>query len=184
MWDENETPRSNDEPTFARPAPPSPEAEVMKVLGRWKGKRPKMFPSSGRQAAMYWMGLMEPQNFVNEKAEWESRPSTKERNAGRWISPYTDRLRMSLQSFLLFEAVEQAFVVHHVERGVPYRGDSMVFYREVVKNTGTMLESVEKHGRTSNNLLPHSYTREVLKITRIVTKRMTNLPYDKNERES
>lgn len=183
MWDENEPPRSNDEPTFARPAPPLPEKEIMLVLGRWKGKRPKTFPSRAREAAMYWIGLMEPQKFPDEKGEWESRANAKERDAGRWISPYTDRLRMALQNFLLLNDVEQAFVVHHVQHGVAYRGDDFRFYREVVKNHGKMVEAIDKHGRTSNDLLPLSYTREVLQAVKHATKSMTDLPYNKDERE-
>lgn len=180
-------PTDNNEPTFDRPRPPQPEEELIRVL-RQHGKVTDSFPSNYHQAAMVWMGLMEPQKFPQEAAEWEPRASKQEPNAGRWMTPYIDRLRTSLHIFLDMSQPERAFVVHHINRGIPYRGDGIDMFREIIKNTDKMLEAVKEHGRGPstnkhpNGTLPVAYTNEVLVMMKKALKGMTNLPYDKNEK--
>ena len=167
-----------------RPPPPKLDMELKTVLGRHKGKWPRMFPRDHFEAADLWEALQEPPKD-RDRPVWIGQGTKTDPTAGYWETPYIDRLRHNLRIFLSFNPADQDFIVEMIRAGYPWRGDDLDFYREVIKNTDIMHGYVDKHGRTADGLLPEEYTKMILKeVDKLAASWAANLPYDKNERGS
>lgn len=177
-------PDNSNERTYEK-KPPQIEEELILVLRRYgsKSNKPKMFPGAYLDQANYWIGKQETMK-EHEEAHWQPGGTKTEPNAGYWITPYIDRVRSSLHQFLIFGDPEQAFIIHHIEQGVQYRGDTIGMYKSIIENTKIMGEYIDKYGRTEDGLLPENYTKMVMnQVRKVVDKWDAELPYDKNERE-
>jgi len=52
-----------------------------------------------------------------------------------WTTPYIERVVASFRKFLNFNETEKAYVIHHIDHGVAYRGDHLDFYKKVVEQS-------------------------------------------------
>jgi hypothetical protein len=69
-------------------------------------------------------------------------PATK---GGSWTTPYHDRLIASLKKFLGLKHVQQLYIIEHVEKGIPWRGDDLDKYTDIVNEHFKMVENKEKY---------------------------------------
>jgi hypothetical protein len=167
-----DAPRNNTGPTTKTP-PPAPEGALVDVLAGLRqagGKFPPMFPGDRLDAALYWMRHQEPES-QRDRPEWIWKSGTDA--GGQWNTPYNDRVVETLHKFLGLSQPQQVFVIENIERGYPYRGDSIEFYLEVIKQTDIQAEYVKKHGRDADGLLPREYTGEILKAAHRLAMQMT-----------
>lgn len=125
---------SRSEPEFQADCP-TPEQVLEQLLKKWKGGKPKMMPSDPFQAARWWIAHQLPANDWQEAAEkvWDG-----PKFCG-WSTPYHDRLRRCLLIFLRLKSYEQAYIVEAIERGIPWKGDPMWIFKEVVNESDKML---------------------------------------------
>lgn len=156
--------------------PPVPEEFLVRVYKRWRMKHSsEHIPKNYLEAAQWWVEHQEPQKS-------HERPMVGYDSKGNqhWTTPYISRIVATLRVFLGLSEPEKAFVIQHIEAGVPWRGDSIPFYKEVIKNTDVMRGYIEKHGRTEGGLLPAEYTSMITKEVKKLAKAWTDkLPYDK-----
>jgi len=121
-----------------------PIGVLMKILTRHtdKGKRrPKMFPGTVREAAQYWIEHQETPDDYKEGV-------TKIIKNGELIgyeTPYHDRLERTLRKFLTLSPLHQAFVIDSVDKGVPWRGDEIHIYTNIVKEGFKFLADPEAY---------------------------------------
>ena len=168
--------------TSNRPPPPKLDSLLRDVFHNHKGQWPRLIPREPFEAADAWVRLQE-QPTPLDQPQWISKGTPNDPYAGGWQVPYADRLVNNLRIFLSLAPNDQEFVISKIKAGYPWRGDSMEFYRDVIKNTDIMRGYIDEHGRASDGLLPQEYTTMILKEVRKLAAAWTsNLPYDKNER--
>ena len=164
--------RQNTGPTTRTP-PPRAEAALQEIIRRYTkaGKRiPSVFPHSIHEAALYWMRHQEPES-QRDRPEWIWKTGSDA--GGEWLTPYVDRVVETLHKFLGLPPAQQEFVIQNINAGYPYRGDSIKFYQEVIKQTKIRDEHVKQHGRGADGLLPRAYTAEITKAARQLVAKIT-----------
>ena len=112
---------------------PSPTDDLMRILRHWSdsGKRkPTMFPSTLQKAAEYWMEHQEPP--IDYAEDMQKIISPKGEHVG-WETPYADRVCRTLRKFLRQKKIHQLFIIEAIERGIPWRGDEIGIFTEIVK---------------------------------------------------
>lgn len=129
-----------DEPEAKKQECPTPESVLEKILKRRRHK-PKMFPSDPFQAARYWMAHQEQPKDWKENAE----QITKDGKGVGWNTPYHDRLAVNLRIFFRLKYIHQCYVIENTEAGIPWRGDDIDFYTEVVREAQKMLKNKEQY---------------------------------------
>lgn len=132
------TPKSDDQP-FDNGKCPTPEEVIDQYLKQKNPRIPDGMPSDGFQAARWWMARQAPGDRFTESAS----PPVKK--GGTWTTPYHDRLIYTLKKFLKLKRVQQVFVIEHIEKGIPWRGDDMDKYTQYVEEHAKMLEDKEKY---------------------------------------
>ena len=142
---------------FERPEHPRIEAVLIKILERGK-RMPKMFPENKLEAANFWISKQEPPKEEREAVEWQSNP--KHRDGGFWKSPYIDRLAFTLKKFLALGSPRQFFVIENIDKGCPWRGDGIDFFKMVVQEHQKMQEMgadeyISKAKVTARGYLPN-----------------------------
>lgn len=128
---------SADEPRFNKC--PTPEEVIDQYLKITKRPVPKMFPTDGFQAARYWMAHQLPADNFSEAA---TPPTVK---GGTWETPYHDRLLYTLKRFLKLKTVQQVYVIEHIEQGIPWKGDDISFYTQIVEEQAKMIVNKEQY---------------------------------------
>jgi hypothetical protein len=116
----------------------------MSILKRHseKGKsRPKMFPGTVREAAQYWIGHQPPPDDYREGVK----KIIKNEELVGYETPYHDRLARTLCRFLVQKHIHQLFIIEAIERGIPWRGDEIGIYTEIVKEADKMLKDPESY---------------------------------------
>ncbi len=117
---------------------PDPVFDLSRAIRFHLSKRrklPSMFPHDAEDAARFWMTRQEP---VIDRQEDMKRNTDRDGVVTGWHAPYVDRLLYTMKQFLGLTEPEQAFVIHGIESGVPWRGDSIRFYRIVCDETAEM----------------------------------------------
>jgi hypothetical protein len=124
--------------------PPDIIDVLSKVLMRTRHK-PKMFPVDPRAAASYWINHQEPAHEFTEAVQ-----RIEQGDKSFWRTPYHDRISGTLKIFLSLQPIHQTFVIEHIERGIPWRGDSVEMFNSVVTETQKM--QADKGGYIQNAL--------------------------------
>jgi hypothetical protein len=161
--------------------PPDPEAALVKVYKRWRMKHSSnQIPKDFLLGAKFWLEHQEPQK-ENELPV----AANDSKGNQHWTTPHIERVVAAFRKFLNFNETEKAFIIHHIDHGIPYRGDDLEFYKQVVEQSKVMQEYIDKYGRTADGLLPVEYTTMILnEAGKLATHWENSLPYDKDERES
>jgi hypothetical protein len=119
---------------------PTPEEVIDQYLKRKNPRIPKGAPADGFQFARWWMAHQIPSDNFTEPAV----PPSKK--GGEWETPYHDRLLYTLRRFLRLKAVQQVYVIEHINKGVPYKGDDLDKYIQFVEEN-TKKEKAKAEGR-------------------------------------
>jgi hypothetical protein len=161
--------------------PPDPVEALVKVYRQWRRKHSSdQIPKDFLAAAKFWLEHQEPQK-ENEQ------PVAMNDNKGNqhWTTPHIERMVAAFRVFLDLNETEKAYIIHHIEHGIVYRGDDMEFFKRLVEQHEVMQKYIDKYGRTADGLLPVEYTTMILnQVGKLVTHWDNALPYDKDERES
>ena len=120
-----------EEPQFDS-RPPDVVEVLAKILMRTKFK-PKMFPVDPRAAASYWINHQEPPHEFTEAVQ-----KVEQGDKVFWRTPYHDRLSGTLKIFLSLKSPQQLFVIEHIERGIPWRGDNIQMFNSIITETQKM----------------------------------------------
>jgi hypothetical protein len=124
------------ERTYDSP-PPIADEQLVLIYKIWRRRHEsKYIPKDFLAAAAWWLDHQEPQGR-NETPQLEH----DKKGAPHWKVPFIERVAATWLTFLAFSEPQKAFVVQHIESGIPYRGDDMKFYQEVVKESAKMLEA-------------------------------------------
>lgn len=127
---------------MADPTPPLAEEVLIKIFKRWRLKHNSdHIPRDNLEAAKWWMAHQEE----HQQGDLPYANTNKDGNITGWTTPYHDRLSYNLQKFLKLSEPEKAFVIHHVENDVPYRGDDIEFYKQVVTESDKMKLDRDKY---------------------------------------
>ncbi len=132
--------------------PPTAEESVAEVLRAWynKGGRSIYVPINPFDAAKVWISLQEPADEVQDKPEPQT--NAKGEVAG-WKTPYHDRIIHNLKKFLGMNETHKAWIINRVKAGIPYRGDSIDFYKGVCKQTEIMAQDIEGYIETAGKVV-------------------------------
>lgn len=127
---------------------PTPEQRLEQLLKRWKGRVPACMPSDPFQAARWWMAHQEPAEDWKEQAEkiWDGAKFC------GWATPYHDRLEYTLGHFLRLKSYHQEFIVEAHERGIPWRGEPVDVFLEVVKQADIMAADPEGYRKAHEHI--------------------------------
>lgn len=101
-------------------------------------KLPQVMPQEPYSAATWWMNHQEKP--ISTFAEAPEPIHDKDGNLSGWRTPYTDRLIYNLRVFLGMNTKQQAWIVKHIENGIPWRGDSILMYAKIIEHHGEMLK--------------------------------------------
>lgn len=120
---------------------PTPESRIEEILGR-TDRVPKMFPTDKFQAARFWMAHQEqPEDRDDDAAV----PITVNGKIVGWRTPYHDRLCVRLRTFLRLKSIQQVHIIENIDNGVPWRGDSIEFYLQVIKESEIMKKNPKEY---------------------------------------
>jgi hypothetical protein len=134
MFDESREQQT--ERTYSTP-PPIPDEQLVLVYKIWRRKHESKFiPKDYLGAAKWWLEHQEPQGH-NEEPQLDR----DKKGEPHWKSPYIERVCATWLTFLAFSDPQKAYVIQHIESGVPYRGDDIKFYQQVVEESAKMLEA-------------------------------------------
>lgn len=114
--------------------------DVLADICQHARRKPVMFPSDPRAAASYWINHQEPPNESTERPR-----QIKQKDKVFWQTPYHDRLAANLRTFLQFKKIHQLFVIEAIERGIPWRGDSVEFFADIIRETDKMLANKDEY---------------------------------------
>lgn len=120
--------------------PPNPLDVLLAVLSKAKHK-PSMFPSDPTKAAQFWIAHQEPPNEYTEAVRRELRKD----GSAYFVTPYHDRIRANLKIFLTHNKIHQVFIIEAIERGIPWRGDRIEMFVQIVKQGDEMAKGHEAY---------------------------------------
>ena len=129
----------NDKPQTIENRPPDLIDVLSRIMMRSKHK-PRMFPSDPRAAASYWIAHQEPACEHTEAVE-----RVDQGDKSYWKTPYHDRLCGTLKIFLKLKSPQQIFVIEHIDRGIPWRGDSIEMFNLIIVETQKMQAGKEAY---------------------------------------
>jgi len=130
--------KKKEKPSFDN-RPPQIVDVLAEVFMRTKNK-PQMMPSDPRAAAKYWIAHQEPANEFTERTEYVIQG-----DKSFWKTPYHDRLVANARAFMGMKKIEQVFIIDHIGRGIPWRGDNMEMYKMIVDETLLMQENPQAY---------------------------------------
>jgi hypothetical protein len=111
--------------------------QLAQVIDRWKGPLPEQLPAIPMLAAMRWIELQEPRRKRGEDVRYVAIPNGE---GQREIDPYVERLRGTLQAFLIADDALRDLVVEGVKEKIYWRGDSMEMFVSIYEETLRMRE--------------------------------------------
>jgi len=121
-------------------SPPNVIDMLMAILYKAKAK-PQEFPVDPTSAARFWLAHQEPANDHSEAVT----PITDNGEVVGWKTPYHDRVCANLKKFLLQKNIHRMFILKHIEAGIPWRGDSLKMYAEIVRETEIMMRDKQAY---------------------------------------
>lgn len=110
--------------------------QLIPVIERWTGPIPEQLPMIPMHAAMRWIELQEPRKR-GENVRYVAVPNG---DGQREIDPYVERLRGTLQAFLIADDALRDLVVAGVGDKIYWRGDSMQMFARIYEETLRMRE--------------------------------------------
>ena len=121
-----------------------PEGVLMRILkihAEKNRRRPKMFPGTVRDAALFWIAHQEPPNDYTEGVteNWVN-----EQLVG-YNTPYHDRLSYTLRQFLKLSEIYQTAIIEAAQRGIYWRGESMNIFPTIVRESDEMKKDPEAY---------------------------------------
>lgn len=119
---------------------PPDVVEVLAKIMMARRVKPKMFPVDPRAAASYWINHQEPPHEFTEAVQ-----KIEQGDKSYWRTPYHDRLTETLKIFLSLKSPQQVFVIEHIERGIPWRGDSVEMFKSVVTESQKFLADKDQY---------------------------------------
>jgi hypothetical protein len=126
----------DNEAQYATP-PPIAEEQLVLIYKVWRRRHESKFiPHDFLGAAKFWLEHQEGPG-PNEQAT----PERDKKGEQHWKVPFNERVAATWLTFLAFSEPQKAFVIQHIESGVPYRGDDIKFYKMVVEESAKMLEA-------------------------------------------
>ena len=127
---------TTEERTYDSP-PPIADEQLVLVYKIWRRQHEsKHIPKDFLGAAKWWLEHQEPQGR-NEQPQL----SHDKKGEASWTVPFNQRVAATWLTFLAFSEPQKAFVIQHIESGIPYRGDDIDFYKMVVEESAKMLEA-------------------------------------------
>jgi len=135
---------------------PSPLIEpigvLITILKRHSAKnrrKPKMMPSTVREAAQYWIDHQEPPNDYKEAVTENHKNGT----LTGYDTPYHDRLARTLRSFLGLRSIYQAVVIDAAERGIYWRGEDMDIFPKIIIESDEMAKDPDGYKKKHSHLI-------------------------------
>jgi hypothetical protein len=117
--------------------PPIADEQLVLIYKIWRRRHEsKYIPKDYLAAAKWWLEHQEPQGR-NEVPQMDH----DKKGAPHWKVPFIERVAATWLTFLAFSEPQKAYVIQHIESGVPYRGDDISFYQAVVEESPKMLEA-------------------------------------------
>ncbi len=101
---------------------------------------PEGFPIDPIAAAKFWLAHQEPADKPRELPRLESFEGRKV-----WKTPYHDRVSSTLKIFIGLDRPQQVYVIEHVRKGIPWRGDSMQMYTMIVEQHELMMQDKDAY---------------------------------------
>lgn len=105
--------------------------QLIPVIERWTGPIPEQLPLIPMHAAMRWIELQEPRKR-GENVRYVAVPNGE---GQREIDPYVERLRGTLQAFLIADDALRDLVVAGVADKIYWRGDDMPMFARIYDET-------------------------------------------------
>lgn len=142
--------------------PPPPEQHLVEIYRAWQhaGNSSEHIPREPLEAARWWIDRQEPRDPAQKPR----------RNIDRrglfigWTCPYSDRLSGNFRLFLALSEPQKAFVLDHIEQGIPWRGDSIANYKAHIEQVFEMQKNPEAY-RHLAEMTRKEVTRGKPKIT-------------------
>lgn len=123
MFDEKQIPKP---PINSSP----PKAvDVLAQIIEHQRKKSDYMPPRPFDAAHWWIDHQEPADEFLDRVE---RIIGKDGKHAGWKTPYIDRMVSTLRIFLALNEPKKAYVIQQIERGIPWRGDSMEMFLLIV----------------------------------------------------
>lgn len=127
----------DDTPEIKQDRPPAIEEAIHNEIMRLGLHKLREFPRPIDDAIKFWISKNEPATY-HEAPRQVSVMGNK--GAQRWICPYHERLINSLRGFFVMTEQDRQCVLNGIDGGIPYRGDSIEFYKSVVAENARMME--------------------------------------------
>jgi len=124
--------------------PPLPEERLVQIL---QVRKSKTLPISPLDAAHFWMDHQEQPDEYSDRIE----KIVIDGKQG-WKTPYHDRIAHNLNLFLSLPDVHQFFVLENCKR-VPWRGDSIDFYVDVIDEEKIMRQNPDEYRASAKTIL-------------------------------
>lgn len=130
--------------------PPNPEEALVKTYRRWRMKNSSdQIPKDFQLAAKWWLEHQEP---VKEN---EQPVATNDHKGNQhWTTPFIDRVVSAFRVFLRFSEPEKAFIIHHIDLGVAYRGDDLKYYKLVIEQAAIYAKDPKAYQDGAREHLP------------------------------
>jgi hypothetical protein len=126
----------NDDRTYET-APPVADSQLVLVYKIWRRRHnSEIIPRDYLAAARWWLEHQEPQGR-NEQPQLEH----DKKGVANWKTPFIERVSATWLTFLSFSEPVKVYIIGNIERGIPYRGDDIKFYKMVVEESAKMLEA-------------------------------------------
>lgn len=130
---------SDEDRPFQNNKCPTPEEVIDQYLKEANPRIPDGMPQDGFQAARWWMAHQIQHDNFTEAAL----PPAKK--GGEWQTPYHDRLMYTLKKFLKLKRVHQIYVIEHINKGIPWKGDEISLYTQYVDEAAKMAQNPEQY---------------------------------------
>lgn len=130
--------------------PPAAEERLVTMYQHWRDRhKSEHIPDKPLDAARWWLTKQEPPVEGLERPE---REHNKRGDFTGWRTPYHDRVAGNFRIFLSLSETEKAFIIHHVDQGIPWRGDPMPFYKNIIEQHFEMLKDPEAYKRLGEQI--------------------------------
>ncbi len=147
---ENKKKQSADEDRTYNTKPPIAEEFLVKTYKRWRMKNESAhIPKEYLAAAKWWIEHQEPQTENDQPVV-----AYNSKGGQSWTTPYIERVVASFRKFLQFNEAEKAYIIHHIGKGVAYRGDRLDFYQKVVEQAEIFNQDPEAYKTSARSHLP------------------------------
>ena len=98
-------------------------------------------PKEFLEAANWWVDHQEQPT----ESDTPVKRTDKNGDVTGWDTPYIDRLSFNLHRFITLPHIQQVYVVEKIEDGIPWRGDGMMMYKEIVIEAEKMALDKDKY---------------------------------------